>query len=184
MRQLRRLLLLLFFVCILLIIEHAVTTLQKQPAVTVPVPVQPTSTVLGNTTSLCHTDGILPDPNCTPGAIDPTITQENIHQTICVKDYTKTVRPPVSYTNKLKLQQIQEYGYIDTNPKNYEEDHLISLSLGGSPSDPKNLWPEPDAAPNPKDRIENMCHKKICNGELSLAEVQKQIATNWPTACQ
>jgi hypothetical protein len=28
------------------------------------------------------------------------------------------------------------------NPKDYEEDHLISLELGGAPRDPKNLWPQ------------------------------------------
>jgi hypothetical protein len=84
----------------------------------------------------------------------------------------------------LKKQQILDYGYSDTNLKNYEEDHFISLELGGAPADPQNLWPEPGASPNPKDRIENLCHKKICNGEITLAQAQQQIATNWPTACQ
>jgi hypothetical protein len=46
--------------------------------------------------------GDLPDPRITPGAIDTSITQENIHQTVCVKGYTKTVRPPAYYTNGLK----------------------------------------------------------------------------------
>ena len=34
--------------------------------------------------------------------------------------------------------------YADTNPiSDYEEDHLIPLELGGSPTSPLNLWPEP-----------------------------------------
>ncbi len=132
----------------------------------------------------CQINGLLPDKNCTPGSIDPSVTQENIQQTICVPGYSGKVRPPVSYTNKLKIQQIKEYGYADTTLANYEEDHLISLQLGGNPTDPKNLWPEPGAAPNPKDKIENLCHKKVCKGEISLANAQAQIATNWPTACQ
>lgn len=137
--------------------------------------------VLG--TSSCHINGVLPDSNCTPGAIDPNVTQDNIFQTICSKGYTKTVRPNVSYTNNLKKQQIVEYGYSDTNLHDYEEDHLISLELGGSPSDPKNLWPEPGASPNPKDKIENLCNEKVCNGQITLSEAQKEIATNWTTAC-
>ncbi len=168
----------IIFLLLFLIIQQVSTVPKSQ------VPIQPTPSVLGNTTSKCHIQGMLPDSNCTPGVIDPSVTQDNINQTICVKGYTQTVRPSVEYTNKLKLQQIQEYGYIDTNLKDYEEDHLISLELGGSPEDPKNLWPEPGGSPNPKDKIENICHEKVCSGQLSLSQVQKQISTNWQTACQ
>ncbi len=133
-------------------------------------------------TVLCLSVDGLPDANCTPGAIDTTVTQDNIQSTICVSGYTSTVRPSTSYTNKLKAQQIIDYGYADTNMSNYEEDHLISLELGGSPTDPKNLWPEPYNIPNGarvKDRLENLLHKMICNGTIPLAEAQQEIATNW-----
>jgi|SRR5579859_3424104 len=146
--------------------------------------VQPTPPISLDTHTKCHSDGILPDPTCTPGSIDPQVTQANIHQTICLGGYTKTIRPPVSFTNTLKIQGITAYGYTDINPRDYEEDHLISLELGGASSDPKNLWPEPGASPNPKDTIENLCHKKVCNGEITLIQAQHEIATNWPTACQ
>lgn len=144
-----------------------------------------TSPVISSTPNAkCHIHGVLPDSNCTPGAINPNVTQENIHQTICVSGYTKTVRPSATYTNKLKIQQIAEYGFTDTMLRDYEEDHLISLELGGAPSDPKNLWPEPGGSPNPKDKIENLCHHKVCDGTIMLTEAQKEIATNWKTACQ
>ena|SRR5258708_4555937 len=132
----------------------------------------------------CHINGVLPDTTCTPGTIDPHVTQTNIQQTICVSGYTKTVRPPASFTNNLKVQQIAAYGYADTTLHDYEEDHLISLELGGAPADPKNLWPEPGASPNPKDKIENECHKKVCDGTITLATAQQEIASNWQTACQ
>lgn len=135
------------------------------------------------TTSLCHTENGLPDKNCTPGAADPKVTQETIHQTICVSGYTKTVRPPVTYTNKLKLQQMKAYGYTDMNPKHYEEDHLIPLEVGGSPDDPNNLWPEPDASPNDKDSVENRCNRKVCRGEILLEQAQQEIIEDWHTAC-
>jgi len=132
----------------------------------------------------CHIRGVLPDSSCTPGVIDQRVTQANIQQTICVSGYTKTVRPPVSYTDTLKREQIVAYGYTDTSTRDFEEDHLISLEIGGSPSDPKNLWPEPGRSPNPKDKIENLCHEKVCTGQITLAQAQQQIAINWPTACQ
>src|SRR5665647_3646009 len=81
----------------------------------------------------------LPDPRLTPGAINMSITQQNIHQTVCIKGYTKTIRPPAHYTNKLKKRQLREYGYDDRNPKHYEEDHLIALSIRCAPDDPRNL---------------------------------------------
>lgn len=134
--------------------------------------------------AVCHIKGDLPDPNCTPGTIDPSVTQDNIDQTICVSGYTKTVRPSATYTNKLKAQQVASYGYQDINLHDYEEDHLISLELGGAPSDPNNLWPEPGASPNYKDKIENICHKMVCSRQITLITAQQQIATNWHTACQ
>jgi hypothetical protein len=72
-----------------------------------------------------------PDPSCQPGAINPDVTQSSIDDTICVSGWTATVRPPTSYTNALKAQQIGEYGYADTALSDYEEDHLIPLELGG-----------------------------------------------------
>lgn len=74
----------------------------------------------------------LPNPSLTPGTIDPSITKENIQSTVCVKGYTKTVRPPASYTNTLKKRQMRQYGYADTNPKHYEEDHLFRSVLAAT----------------------------------------------------
>ena len=147
-------------------------------------PAATSSAETSNAISKCHINGVLPDADCTPGVVDPKVTQDNLFQTICKKGYTQTVRPPASYTNKLKVQQIIDYGYAEKNLKDYEEDHLISLELGGSPTDPKNLWPEPQASPNPKDKIENLCNQKVCDRQISLSEAQMEIATNWTTACQ
>ena len=54
---------------------------------------------------------IYPDPARTPGATNPEITQENIRETICNPRWsTKSVRPEESYTHRLKVEQIAEYG--------------------------------------------------------------------------
>ena len=86
---------------------------------------------------------LYPDPATTPGVVNPDITQANIRETICNPQWsTKSVRPPVAYTNGLKAQQLAASRFKDKNPSHYEEDHFISLELGGNPRDPKNLWPE------------------------------------------
>jgi hypothetical protein len=91
-------------------------------------------------------------------------------------------RPPSSFTDALKRQQLIAYGYADTNPNDYEEDHLISLELGGSGADPKNLWPEPHAGQDnsfDKDKVENWLHRQICSGAMTPGEAQKGISTDW-----
>lgn len=131
------------------------------------------------TTTRCHARGPLPDPVCTPGVADPAVTQAAVHVTICAPGWTKTVRPPTSYTNRLKATQIKAYGYADANPAHYEEDHLISLELGGDPSDARNLWPEPGPSPNPKDAVENLLHREVCAGRITLKAAQREIANDW-----
>ncbi len=126
----------------------------------------------------------LPIHSLTPGAIDPSVTQENVGSTVCVVGYTKTVRPPVSYTNSLKAAQLSgSYSrYGTTNMKLFEEDHLIPLSLGGAPRDPKNLWPEPWAGgvgARKKDVLELKMHLMVCAHQISLRAAQGIFASNW-----
>ncbi|MGW2185587.1 hypothetical protein [Streptomyces sp. NPDC001719] len=127
----------------------------------------------------------LPDASCQPGAYNPDVTQDTIGSTICVPGWTKTVRPPVSYTTPLKIKQIAEYGYSDTSTADYEEDHLVPLELGGAPKDPKNLWPEPRFGDEPaqsKDTVENRLKTAVCGGEVTLDAARGAIAKNWTTA--
>lgn len=121
---------------------------------------------------------VLPDPACTPGETNPDVTQADIGRTICAKGWTSTVRPPESYTEPLKREQMGRYG-DSGSMSGYEEDHLIPLELGGSPADPKNLWPEPGASPNPKDDVEYAANRAVCSGEMSLAFAQREIAIDW-----
>jgi hypothetical protein len=109
----------------------------------------------------------------TPGVLNPDVTQANIHSTICVRGWTRTIRPPTSYTNDLKRKQMREYG-VGGSMSDYQEDHLISLSLGGHPTDPRNLWPEPNPRAVEVDEIERELGDKVCSGELSLAEAQQK----------
>lgn len=128
---------------------------------------------------------VLPNPAITPGVINPAITQNNIKTTICVSGWTKTVRPVNKYTTALKKQQIEQYGFTDKDLTHYEEDHLISLEIGGHPSDPKNLWPQHYAATcgaKQKDRLENELHRRVCSGKMTLQDAQKAISKDWVDA--
>ncbi|WAL68621.1 hypothetical protein ORV05_12865 [Amycolatopsis cynarae] len=101
-----------------------------------------------------------------------------------MNSWTDGIRPPASYTDQLKTQQIAAYGYADSQPRDYEEDHLIPLELGGNPTDPKNLWPEYDngRTPNDKDAVENALNRAVCDHRITLAAAQQAIATDWTTA--
>jgi hypothetical protein len=112
-------------------------------------------------------------PTLTPGALNPEVVQANIHETICVRGWTRTIRPPVEYTNSLKARQMRLYGESG-DASDYQEDHLISLELGGAPRDERNLWPEPYPRASEVDRIENELNAKVCSGHLTLADAQRK----------
>jgi len=113
------------------------------------------------------------DPSRTPGVVNPDVTQQNIADTICKHGWTRTIRPPTSYTNALKLKQMRDYG-VGGSPQDYQEDHLISLELGGHPTDARNLWPEPYPRAAEVDSIENDLNAKVCSVAMSLDEAQRK----------
>jgi hypothetical protein len=135
--------------------------------------------------SSCVSRGGLPDRRCTPGVLDRRVTQQNIKRTICKPGYSRTVRPPTSYTNPLKVEGIRQYGFADRRLSEYEEDHLVSISLGGSPTSPRNLWPEPHAGrwgSLTKDKLEFQLYRRVCAGVYRLAAARRDLARNWVVA--
>ena len=125
-------------------------------------------------TSGCVSTNALPDSACTPGAIFPDATKEQI----CKPGYSSQVRNvPESEKNDVYA----EYSIVKHSAGQYEVDHLISLELGGS-NEIANLWPEP-AEPRPgfheKDKVENYMHDQVCSGAISLQQAQAEIASDW-----
>lgn len=146
-----------------------------------------TSTPLENTpvklTSYAGPPDIYPQVS---GSTNPAIYQDNISQNICNPNWsTSSERPPSNYTTALKIEQLKSYGNKDQKTADYEEDHLISLELGGNPTDPNNLWPEPyttsisTGGAKTKDSVENYLHVQVCSGKISLAAAQQEISTDW-----
>jgi hypothetical protein len=134
----------------------------KQPTAPAVIPSPPATNKTGGIT-INAAGAVLPNHARTLGAINPSVSQANIGQTICVSGWTATVRPSSSYTTELKVQQLAS-GYTykgDTAKGDYEEDHLISLEIGGSPSAEANLWPEPYNSPEGA-RVQGSGHSDVC----------------------
>jgi hypothetical protein len=164
--------------------SSSAASVQAPPAAPAPTPRAAAGAVTINPAG-----AVLPNRGRTPGAVNPSVSQANIGQTICVSGWTATVRPPASVTTGLKVAQLAS-GYTykgDTATADYEEDHLISLEIGGAPAAEANLWPEPYNAPEGarvKDVVENKLHQLVCERAITLATAQQAIATNWWVAYQ
>lgn len=122
-------------------------------------------------------------PRFETGALNPAVSQTTIQSTICVSGYSSSIRPPLSYTEPIKIAKIKQYGYSDTNTADYELDHLIPLSVGGDPRDPNNLWPQPRNTPvynaGVKDQLEYKMYQMVCAGQVSLADAQAAFIPDW-----
>ena len=128
----------------------------------------------------------LPDPNCTPGAVNADVSQANLATTICSYGFSEQVRPPFTLTEPAKYALMRSYGYGDLELHSFELDHLVPLELGGATTY-QNLWPELNDYPAPgflnsKDEVENKLHSAVCDGTVSLRAAQLAIASDWVTA--
>src|SRR6266536_5239168 len=146
-------------------------------------------------TRTCLVVGGRADASCTPGAFNPDVSQATIDDTICVSGYSGSIRPPASYTTRLKNQQKPAYGEARVANADLEEDHLVPLSLGGAPRDPRNLWPEPRSGAAPggegrseehtselQSRVDLVCRllleKKNSNSRPTSFESEKEESTH------
>lgn len=141
-------------------------------------PVQVSTATSAAVSGPCRVVDARADVRCTPGALNGDVTQDAIHRTICVPGWTDTVRPPASYTTALKLRQMRDFGETGS-PRNYKEDHLVPLSLGGAPSDPNNLFPQPTAKTVEKEELEDHLHQAVCSGQMTLAAAQAKMRHDW-----
>ena len=119
-----------------------------------------------------------PDSRLTPGA------------TLLVSE--KAVCSAANINNKivpasLRRQVFQSYGIAGAEPRRYEVDYLITPALGGA-DDIHNLWPQSLSATvwnaRVKDALEDRLREMVCDGTISLAQAQREIATNWIAAYQ
>ena len=120
---------------------------------------------------------ILPDPKLTPGdTLDVTLAD------IQEKGYSAKVRNvPVA----VKREVYAAYGIQHWTTGQYEIDHLVSLSLGGSNSK-KNLWPQSyQTQPwnaHTKDQLEYKLLTLVRAGKVDLHTAQQEMAHDWIAA--
>ncbi len=126
---------------------------------------------------------VLP-PRETPGAVDPTITQANIGDTICRPGYARSARPPYSVTGPLK-RQLMQTEHPGEPLADYELDHLIPISIGGAPFDRRDLWLQPrrgQANAGDKNILAYVLWRLVCRHEVLLATAQHDISHDWTRA--
>ena len=161
------------------------TTAVSAAAPTVP-PIMPTLRQQGSTTFPTPITTATPATTGAPTGVptgvptdmlNPAVTPATIATTICIRGYTAAIRPPVNFTDSLKVHQIATYGYHDQLVRDYEEDHVIALEIGGAPAAAANLFPESHAVSSGDDTLENNLHSQVCRGALSLAEAQLRLFT-------
>lgn len=67
--------------------------------------------------------------------------------------------------------------------KDYEEDHLVPLCVGGHPTSHRNLWPEPwkgKWSAKFKDQLEASVCRAVCKGAMTLEEGREIfLAPDW-----
>jgi hypothetical protein len=129
----------------------------------------------------------IPDANCSPGAINPTITLEILtmkgFKTACIRDEATT---PAQ-----KRKTYGWYGLIKPErntglSQTCELDHIVPLVLGGS-DQLENLWPQcgPSGVTlnrryfKQKDKIEMYLAREVRDGNMELADAQRRIAEDW-----
>jgi hypothetical protein len=128
-----------------------------------------------------------PDPRCTPGGINPSLTLDVLRDPTF---RTRTVRNCASSEAQKHIAYRWyniEKPQINSNQNQVcELDHLVPLELGGADG-LGNIWPEcgPDAVTlnqryfKQKDHVENYLADQVKSGTMPLAEAQRGIASDW-----
>jgi hypothetical protein len=129
----------------------------------------------------------IPDPNCTPGGENPTVTldvlRNSVFRTACIRNCVTT-----------EQKKHVTYGWYGvTSPPNNtgknqtcELDHLVPLELGGADT-LDNIWPQcgPEGASlndryfKQKDLVENYLAAQVKAGAMDLETARHQVAKNW-----
>src|SRR5579872_3232429 len=128
-----------------------------------------------------------PDPRCTPGGINPSVTAEVLRdpswRTRCIRNCeTSEAQKHAAYA----WYDIRKPQHNSEENQVCELDHLVPLELGGADG-LGNIWPQcgpsgvalHDRYFKLKDRVENYLEDEVKAGRMPLDEAQKGIARNW-----
>jgi hypothetical protein len=129
----------------------------------------------------------VPDPTCTPGAFNPTVTlavlQNSLFRTGCIRNCVSSEsQKAATYDSYGIAHPTHNQGKTQT----CELDHLVPLELGGADT-LDNIWPQcgpagvslPQRFFKQKDLVENYLAVEVKNGSMDLSEARIQIARDW-----
>jgi hypothetical protein len=74
-------------------------------------------------------------------------------------------------------KQVYARDHVPYEPGKYVVDHIVSLELGGT-NDISNLQVQTVEDGRRKDQVENLLHDRLCSGQTTLEEAQREII-NW-----
>lgn len=129
----------------------------------------------------------VPDPRCTPGGANPTVTVEVMRapgwRTRCIRDCEESESAKHLAYSWYEIPKPQHNSGAN---QVCELDHLVPLELGGADG-MGNIWPEcgPDETVlqdryfKIKDRVENYLADEVKAGRMPLDEAQRGIASDW-----
>lgn len=106
-----------------------------------------------------------------PGAFNFDVRQSTLSRTVCVPGWAASIRPPEHYTASVKDELLTSRRLPGT-VSDYQLDHLVSLSLGGSPTSRLNLWMQPARQAKRDDRLESTLHRELCASRFTLREAR------------
>ena len=117
----------------------------------------------------------VPDNGCTRGAW--------VHKTKADVCDGKTARPKLRAAERRAI--LTNYGFTTFSERTGELDHRVPLVLGGV-TDRRNVWPEEGPATNnPKDRLEQVILRRVCQGKphpMRVSTAIKVFLVDWRMA--
>ena len=119
------------------------------------------------------------------GAFNPDVRQETIGETICAPGYTKAVRPSTNFTHGVKQILLKRAGRDRAQAFEYELAHIVPVGLGGHPRKLENielLLRSGEGGVKRKDRLEAKLQCMVCSGQVTLADAQREVLTDWQAA--
>jgi hypothetical protein len=129
----------------------------------------------------------VPDPKCTPGGINPSITISTLRDPTWRTRSVRNCETSESYKHiAYRWYQIQKPRINSNQNQVCELDHVVPLELGGADG-MGNIWPEcgPDAVTlneryfKQKDHVENYLAAQVRQGRIALDIAQRGIASDW-----
>jgi hypothetical protein len=129
-------------------------------------------------------DGTLPDPALTPGAVATQDVGVICHRGKHKGETTATYRHT---TTAEKNAVYRAYGLANhhagwcSGPHGCAVDHVEPLECGGADVK-ENLFPQKGDGPynqEDKNRLEGLCHKLVCSGKITPAEGQSWFMPDW-----